>query len=64
MDYAHQTYVQICKDVYKRQVWGMVPKGRLGRQIIKKLFVYAGPEHKHSAQQPVELPLRYIGGSK
>lgn len=51
-------------EMMERAVWGMVPKGRLGRQIIKKLFVYAGPEHKHSAQQPVELPLRYIGGSK
>lgn len=51
-------------EMMERAVWGMVPKGRLGRQMIKKLFVYAGPDHKHSAQQPVELPLRYIGGSK
>jgi large subunit ribosomal protein L13 len=34
-------------------VWGMLPKGPLGRQMIKKLKVYAGPEHPHSAQQPV-----------
>lgn len=51
-------------EMVERAVWGMVPKGRLGRQMIKKLFVYEGPEHKHSAQQPVALPLRYIGGNK
>ncbi|MEI6056225.1 MAG: 50S ribosomal protein L13 [Lentisphaerota bacterium] len=33
-------------------VWGMLPKGRLGRQIYKKLKVYAGAEHPHEAQQP------------
>ena len=33
-------------------VKGMLPKGPLGRQMYKKLFVYAGPDHKHEAQQP------------
>ena len=33
-------------------VKGMLPKNKLGRQMIKKLKVYAGPEHKHEAQQP------------
>ncbi|MCW2810500.1 MAG: rplM [Friedmanniella sp.] len=33
-------------------VWGMLPKNRLSRQVIKKLKVYAGPEHPHTAQQP------------
>lgn len=33
-------------------VWGMLPKNKLSRQLIKKLKVYAGPEHPHSAQQP------------
>lgn len=33
-------------------VQGMLPKNKLGRKIIKKLKVYAGPEHPHSAQQP------------
>lgn len=33
-------------------VWGMLPKNRLGRQLIKKLKVYAGPEHPHQAQRP------------
>lgn len=33
-------------------VWGMLPKGRLGRAMIKKLKVYKGPEHPHKAQKP------------
>ena len=36
-------------------VKGMLPKGPLGREMYKKLFVYAGPEHKHAAQKPEEL---------
>jgi len=36
-------------------VRGMLPKGKLGRQMLKKLFVYEGEEHKHQAQQPKEL---------
>lgn len=36
-------------------VKGMLPHGRLGRQMYKKLFVYAGAEHKHEAQKPVEM---------
>ncbi len=37
---------------------GMLPKGRLGRQMYKKLYVYAGSEHKHAAQQPEVLELK------
>lgn len=33
-------------------VWGMLPKNRLGRKLLGKLKVYAGPEHPHQAQQP------------
>jgi large subunit ribosomal protein L13 len=33
----------------------MLPKNRLGRKMFKKLFVYAGSEHQHTAQQPKEL---------
>lgn len=33
-------------------VWGMLPHHRLGRQLIKKLKVYAGPDHPHDAQHP------------
>ena len=36
-------------------VKGMLPKGPLGRSMIKKLHVYAGPEHAQQAQKPVEL---------
>lgn len=38
-------------------IWGMVPHNRLGRAMIKKLKVYAGPEHPHIAQQPKSLEL-------
>ena len=38
--------------VISHAVKGMLPKGPLGRQMYKKLFVYAGPEHKHAAQKP------------
>lgn len=38
-------------------VQGMLPKNRLGRQLIKKLKVYAGPDHPHAAQQPAGLSL-------
>ena len=43
--------------VLEFSVEGMLPKGPLGRQMYRKLFVYAGPEHKHEAQQPVELAI-------
>lgn len=33
-------------------VWGMVPHNKLGRRLIKKLKIYAGPDHPHEAQQP------------
>lgn len=36
-------------------VWGMLPKNKLGRELIKRLKVYAGPEHPHQAQQPEAL---------
>lgn len=38
-------------------VWGMMPKGRLGRAQFRKLRVYAGAEHPHTAQQPRKLTL-------
>ncbi|HBN96491.1 MAG TPA: 50S ribosomal protein L13 [Firmicutes bacterium] len=45
--------------VIKAAVWGMVPHNALGRQIIKKLKVYAGAEHPHEAQMPETLVLKY-----
>jgi large subunit ribosomal protein L13 len=41
--------------IVERAVKGMLPKNRLGRRMFKKLFVYAGAEHQHGAQQPKEL---------
>jgi len=41
----------------KHAVIGMLPKGPLGRQMAKKLRVYAGPEHEHEAQKPEVLEL-------
>ncbi|MCQ2457887.1 MAG: 50S ribosomal protein L13 [Clostridia bacterium] len=41
----------------RRAVVGMLPKGPLGRQMAKKLKVYAGPEHENAAQQPEKLEL-------
>ena len=41
--------------VVEHAVKGMLPKGPLGRLMYKKLFVYAGPDHKHQAQQPEQL---------
>ena len=45
-------------EMVERAVWGMLPKGRLGRAIYKKLFVYEGNEHKHQAQQPEVLEIK------
>ena len=44
-------------EMIERAVKGMLPKGRLGRQMYRKLFVYAGDKHPHAAQQPVELKM-------
>jgi len=41
--------------VIERAIKGMLPKNRLGRQMYKKLFVYAGAEHPHGAQKPQSL---------
>ena len=45
------------EEVIELAVKGMLPKGPLGRQMYTKLFVYAGPDHKHAAQQPKELAI-------
>jgi large subunit ribosomal protein L13 len=43
------------EEVVRRSVKGMLPKGRLGRRMLRKLKVYAGPTHPHAAQKPVPL---------
>ncbi len=47
------------EEVIRLAVKGMLPKGPLGRSMISKLHVYAGPEHKQQAQQPEVLELKY-----
>ena len=42
-------------EMVERAVKGMLPHNRLGRQMYKKLFVYEGSEHPHTAQQPKEI---------
>lgn len=41
--------------VIRAAVWGMLPHNKLGRQLIKKLKIYAGPDHPHAAQNPKPL---------
>ncbi len=43
--------------IVRAAVWGMLPKNRLGRKIIKKLKIYAGADHDHAAQKPQPLAL-------
>ena len=43
------------EEMMERAVKGMLPHGRLGRQMGKKLFVYKGADHKHEAQKPIEM---------
>ncbi len=45
-------------EMVERAVKGMLPHGRLGRQMGKKLFVYAGSEHPHMAQKPIEMDIK------
>lgn len=52
---AKEMRTNYSEEMITRAVKGMLPKGRLGRAMLKKLFVYAGSEHKQQAQQPKEL---------
>ena len=45
-------------EMVERAVKGMLPKGRLGRAMYKKLFVYTGAEHPHQAQQPTAMEVK------
>ena len=47
------------EEAVRRAVRGMLPKNRLGRQMIRKLKVYAGPAHPHAAQRPEALELAH-----
>ena len=72
MHYRHTGYIGGLKAVPYRElvakkpefviyeaVRRMLPKGPLGRKMLKKLRVYAGPEHNHEAQKPKALELKY-----
>nr|AZS64179.1 ribosomal protein L [Hypericum perforatum] len=48
---------RIPERIIEHAVRGMLPKGRLGRQLFNHLKVYKGPEHPHEAQKPIDLPL-------
>ena len=70
--YIHHTLypggikTRIAKDVLatdperaiREAVWGMMPKGPLGRRVVKKLKVYKGTEHEHAAQKPRVLEIK------
>ena len=47
----------------EKAVWGMLPKNRLGRQQLKKLKVYSGPEHPHAAQKAQPFEIKQISQS-
>lgn len=78
MEYDHYTYhpggrkvipiaEMIKKDVetiYQRAVWRMLPHNKLGRDMLKRMKVYAGPNHPHQAQQPKPLNKKWVAGEK
>jgi large subunit ribosomal protein L13 len=49
---ARERMAKYPERVIQAAVWGMLPKNRLGRKLLRKLKVYGGPEHPHEAQQP------------
>jgi large subunit ribosomal protein L13 len=55
---ARETLKRRPTDPVKRAVWGMLPKGPLGRKLFKKLKLYTSAEHPHGAQQPSEMKLQ------
>lgn len=61
--HLHHETAKVLRDtrperIVKYSVWGMLPKNRLGRQLLKKLKIYAGPEHPHQAQQPQTIKVK------
>ena len=46
------------EEMVERAIKGMLPHGRLGRAMGKKLFVYRGADHKHAAQKPIALEVK------
>jgi len=54
LDHMRRTHPE---QIVEKAVWGMLPKNRLGRAIIKHLKVYVGIDHPHEAQQPKKLDI-------
>jgi large subunit ribosomal protein L13 len=48
------------RKVVERAVWGMLPKNKLGRQVLKKLKVYSGPHHPHQAQKATPFEISQV----
>ncbi|MGC8777942.1 MAG: 50S ribosomal protein L13 [Candidatus Caldatribacteriaceae bacterium] len=46
------------EEVLRRAVWGMLPHHRLGKKLLRKLKIYSGASHPHSAQNPIPLEIR------
>ncbi|NJO21381.1 MAG: 50S ribosomal protein L13, partial [Spirulinaceae cyanobacterium RM2_2_10] len=60
METFEQLRSRLPERIIEKAVKGMLPKNALGRQLFTKLKVYAGPDHKHQAQQPQPLVLNTI----
>ena len=48
------------RKVVEKAVWGMLPKNKLGRQVLKKLKVYSGPHHPHQAQKATPFEISQV----
>jgi len=55
---AREMLAKAPERVLEKAVWGMLPKNRLGRKLIRRLKVYAGEAHPHAAQQPAPMEIR------
>jgi len=60
---AEQLIARKPQELIERAVWGMLPKGALGRRIYKKLKVYAGDKHPHTAQKPADHKIAHATAS-
>lgn len=56
-----QLQARVPERIIEKAVWGMLPKGRLGRRIKLNMKVFAGADHPHDAQQPVDITDRING---
>lgn len=46
---------RIPERIVEKAVWGMLPKGRMGREVFNHLKVFAGSDHPHDAQRPIDI---------